>query len=232
MNVKENKMNVKEKMLKLDYNGLYEHGAVTISVFGDSISHGAVNGYIDYENVYWNRLKKKLNQFQAYVPVNIINSSIAGTTAAVQLPRFEKYVLRYSPDLVIICFGLNDVHNPLDEYINPLKEMFNKCKAFGCDTIFMTPNMLNTYIADDTPKDYLDLAVKTCEIQNSGRMDKYMEAAVETAQSLAIPVCDCYSKWKDISKEQDTTLLLANRINHPIPDMHELFADSLYKMII
>ena len=43
-------MKIKEK-LQLDYNGLYEHGAITIVVFGDSVSHGAVNGYIDYENV-------------------------------------------------------------------------------------------------------------------------------------------------------------------------------------
>lgn len=34
-----------------------------------------------------------------------------------------------------------------------------------------------------------------------------------------------------LSETQDTTLLLANRINHPIRDMHELFAQCLFNTI-
>jgi len=224
-------MRIKEK-LALDYKGLYEHGAVNIVVFGDSVSHGAVNGYIDYENVYWNVLKKRLNQVRSYVPVNIVNSAIAGTTAAVALPRMEQHVLSYHPDLVVICFGLNDVHNALEDYISPLRDMFTKCQLAGCDVIFMTPNMLNTYVADDTPVEYLELAVQTAEIQNNGRMDTYISAAIELANSMGVPVCDCYSMWKTLSETQDITMLLANRINHPTPEMHQLFADALFAMIM
>ena len=46
-----------------------------------------------------------------------------------------------------------------------------------------------------------------------------------------IRVCDCCGKWKKLAETQDTTMLLANRINHPTKEMHELFADSLFKMI-
>ena len=38
-------------------------------------------------------------------------------------------------------------------------------------------------------------------------------------------------KWKKLSETQDTTLLLANRINHPNRDMQELFAQSLFDTI-
>ena len=48
---------------------------------------------------------------------------------------------------------------------------------------------------------------------------------------MNIPVCDCYAKWKELAKTQDTTMLLANRINHPTKEMHELFAQSLFEMI-
>ena len=68
-------MLIKDKIL-LDIHGLQEYGPINIVVFGDSVSHGAVNGYIDYENVYWNLLKKRLNQFRDYIPVNMINASI------------------------------------------------------------------------------------------------------------------------------------------------------------
>jgi hypothetical protein len=59
-----------------------------------------------------------------------------------------------------------------------------------------------------------------------------MAEAIALAERMEIPVCDCYAKWKEISKTQDVTMLLANRINHPTSEMHELFAQSLYDMII
>jgi hypothetical protein len=68
-------------------------------------------------------------------------------------------------------------------------------------------------------------------MQNEGKMDKYMQSAVALARDMGVSVCDCYAKWKEISKEQDITLLLANRINHPTREMHELFANALYAMI-
>ena len=59
-----------------------------------------------------------------------------------------------------------------------------------------------------------------------------MDKARELAQSVGVKVCDCYSKWKTLSENEDTTLLLANRTNHPIPEMHKLFAQSLYEIIM
>lgn len=45
-------------------------------------------------------------------------------------------------------------------------------------------------------------------------------------------VCDCYSEWKKLYENgTDITKLPINRINHPAPEMHELFADKLLKLI-
>lgn len=224
-------MNIKEKLM-MNIDGLYEHGPINIVIFGDSVSHGCLNGTIDYENVYWNLLKRKMNAFRDYVPVNMINASIGGTTAKRSLTRFERQVLKHEPDLVIVAFGLNDVNYPLEEYLDALRQIFAGCQAAGSEVIFLTPNMLNTYVAEDTASKYLEYAGKTAEYQNSGRMDMYMHAAKELAQSMGVPVCDCYAKWKELAKTQDTTQLLINRINHPCSEMHKLFADSLYEMII
>lgn len=224
-------MNIKEKLM-LGERGLFEHGPINIVIFGDSVSHGAVNGYIDYENVYWNRLKKKLNGMRDYIPVNMINASIAGTTAKGALPRLSRDVLKHEPDLVIVCFGLNDVNGTLDDYLSPLQSIFAQCKAAGIDVVFMTPNMLNTSVAPDTPKEHYEYAFHTADMQNGGRMDEYMTAAVRLAEEEGIAVCDCYAKWKKLSESEDVTMLLANRINHPMPEMHELFAESLYELLI
>lgn len=224
-------MYVKEKIL-LSREGLTKHGPINIVIFGDSVSHGALNGTIDFENVYWNRLKKMLNAYRSYVPVNMICASIGGTTAAASLERMDRQVLQHDPDLVIVCFGLNDINGPLEVYLDSLEQIFRKCLEGGCDTIFMTPNMLNTYVAQDTPQEYLTYAAKTAEIQNSGKMDQYIFAAAALAERMGISVCDCYSKWKKLSETEDTTKMLINRINHPTSEMHKLFAESLYDTIM
>lgn len=224
-------MNVKEKLL-LDREGLEQYGPVNIVIFGDSVSHGAVNEYNDYENVYWNLLKKKLNNFRDYMPVNMINASIGGTTARLSIPRMERDVFSHRPDLVIVCFGLNDVNGALDDYLDALNQIFQRCKQENCEVIFLTPNMLNTYVAEDTLPTLKDYAAITAEFQNGGKMDAFINGAKNLAKEMGIVVCDCYSKWKELSKTQDTTLLLANRINHPTSQMHRLFADELYSIII
>ncbi len=224
-------MKIAEKIL-LDRKGLEAHGPINVVILGDSVSHGAVNGYIDYENVYWNRLKKKLNAYRDYIPVNMINCSVGGITAKGSVAKLPTQVFNHDPDLVIVCFGLNDVNSTLEDYLGALREIFDGCLARSLDVIFLTPNMLNTYVAEDTPVQHRDYAHKTADMQNSGRMDQFIYAAVALARELGVRVCDCYSKWKELSKTEDTTALLANRINHPTSEMHTLFADALYEMIM
>ena len=65
----------------------------------------------------------------------------------------------------------------------------------------------------------------------SGVFDLYIESAVNLAEKMKVKVCDCYKKWKKLSETQDITYLLANRINHPTKEMHELFAQSLFDLI-
>lgn len=223
-------MHIKDKIL-LDRNGLEQYGPITIVAFGDSVTHGALNGEINYETVYWNRLRRKILEVRNYVPVNVINAGIGGITASGSLGRIESQVLTHRPDLIIVCFGLNDVNDPLERYLSALRTIFEKCLASGADVIFMTPNMLNTYVAPDAPKSHLAYAAVTAKYQTEGRMDLYMESAVRLAEEMGVPVCDCYARWKKLAETEDTTMLLINRINHPTPGMHELFAESLFQMI-
>jgi hypothetical protein len=93
----------------------------------------------------------------------------------------------------------------------------------------MTPNMLNTYRSPDAPERFFEYAQKTADIQTSGKMDAYMQAARDTAAAHGVPVCDGYALWRRMEEEGvDITLLLSNLINHPVPEMHDLFARLLY----
>ena len=196
----------------------------------DSVTHGALCGCFNYETVYWNLLRQKINAIRDYVPVNVINAGIGGTTAKRSLCRLESQVLSHSPDLIVVCFGMNDINGTLEDYLSALESIFKKCKE-QCETVFLTPNMLNTYVAEDTQTEYIEYAKKTAEYQASGRMDLYINSAVKLARDIGIAVCDCYSMWKELSKTEDTTKLLINRINHPTQEMHQLFADALFETI-
>ena len=224
-------MKIRDK-INLDYWGLIENGPINIVVFGDSVTHGSVaQGEINYETVYWNRLRKKILDVRNYVPVNVINAGIGGITASMSLARMDKQVLSHNPDLIIVCFGLNDVNAALETYLNSMREIFEKSLASGADVIFMTPNSFNTYVADDTPEQHREYAKVTAEMQNNGKFDKYIYSAVDLARELGVTVCDCYSAWKELAKTEDVTMLLANRINHPTKEMHELFAKMLFDTI-
>lgn len=224
-------MKIKDK-IKLDKAGLEKYGPITIVAFGDSVTHGALGpGEISYETVYWNRLKQKLNAVRNYVPVNVINAGIGGITAKASLSRLDSQVLKHEPDLVIVCFGLNDVNGTLEDYLDPLKVIFEKTLASGAEVIFMTPNMLNTYVHEKTAQVHYNYAGVTAHYQNEGRMDRYITEAVKLAADMGVTVCDCYAKWKELSKTEDVTEKLVNYINHPTAEMHELFADCLFKAI-
>ena len=220
------------KKINLDLEGLKEHGPITIVAFGDSVTHGAFGaGEIDYNAVYWNQFRRKINELRDYIPVNVINAGIGGIDACGSIARIESQVLKHEPDLVIVCFGLNDVNGPLDVYLDSLKTIFEKCSEVT-EVVFMTPNMLNTrVIEEEVEEKYRDYAAKTAEMQTNGRMDLYMSEAVELAKAMNVLVCDCYAKWKKLSETQDTTLLLDNRINHPTREMHQLFADMLFETV-
>ncbi len=223
-------MRIKDK-INMNRDQLMENGPIIIGVLGDSVSHGAVaGGKMAHDTVYHNRLCQKILAVRDYVPVTVINSGVGGTCADDAIPRLYK-LLAHKPDLMIVCFGLNDVNRELDVFLPALKTIFEESIAAGAETVFMTPNMLNTYVSDEVAEGLKEYAAITADIQNSGKMDMYMQKACEVARESGAKVCDCYSMWKELAKTQDTTKMLANRINHPTREMHELFADALFKCI-
>ena len=224
-------MDIRKKLL-FDINDLKVHGAINIVIFGDSVSHGAINCYNDYDSVYYNRLRRKLNEYRDTTPVNMINSAIGGTTSTESVSRIDSQILKHEPDMVIVCFGLNEVNRPLEDFLSSLKIIFSKCMEAGAEVIYMSPNMLNTYVAEGTREVNLPYAAKMAHCQTSGIMDNYIYSAIALAKEMGVGVCDCYSEWKKLAETEDTTQLLANKINHPIPEMHELFASKLYELIM
>lgn len=221
------------ELLSMNREGLTEHGPIVIAALGDSVTHGMFDrDTADHESVYHNRLRQMLNAYKPYVPVCVINAGIGGTTAKQALARLDRDVLSHRPDLVTVCFGLNDVNYPLDEYIASMREILVRCLAVTENVIVITPNMLNTTVSPETEAKYMAYAAVTAEMQNGGKMDMYMDAVRALAEELSVPVCDVYGEWRRRALTEDMTAKLANHINHPTPEMHALKAKMLFDMLI
>lgn len=209
---------------------IYGANSATIAFLGDSITQGCFECYFEGEDVktvydsknsYPNKIKELLNLIYPSAQINIINSGISGDNAVNGNNRFERDIAPYSPDLVVVSFGLNDSCSGLDNisnYVNALKNIFEKVKKIGAECIFVFQNMMNTktscHLKEEQAK---ELASFFASFQNGGVVDKYYLSAKDISQSCGVKFCDIYSVWKKMFEcGVEITELLANKYNHPI----------------
>lgn len=219
----------------------YPHtGTPVIACLGDSVTHGAfecVEGsssgcLFDFEAVYHARLRRMLLSVNPWLPVSIINAGVAGDTAPMGLARLERDVIAHKPHICVVGFGLNDVGEPVETYVSALRDIFTRLREAGIAPILLTPSMLNTYVHEDTVPQFRAYAAVTAAWHNSGHMDAYVEAARALAADMGIPVADAYARWKDMEAQgADITACLANCINHPTRELHQVFADVLMEVL-
>lgn len=236
-------MKIIEKM-KAKAKDNFNREGVTIAFLGDSVTQGCFEIYKTEDNrietVFDKKASYEMGVFDILctlfpsVTVNIINAGISGDCAPRGLRRVEKDVLRHEPDLVLVCYGLNDcslAENSIQKYTDSLRQIFEKIKESGSELIFMTPNMMNTYVsAALKDPDFVKVAEESATKQNSGRFDAHIDAARELCRQMEVPVCDCYAIWKKLAASGvDTTALLSNKINHPTREMNKMFAYEIVK---
>ncbi len=216
-----------------------------IAFLGDSVTQGCFevweeNGgcrtVFDTRQSYSEKVKEIFALLYPEAPVNVINAGVNGSSAIEGLQRFRRDVVGCKPDLLVVCFGLNDANSGrgVDAYTDALRTIFKEAKEAGIEVIFMTPNMMNTYTSRVNPQQlFKDLAVVFAGRQNDGTFDSYINAAKEVCEEEGVTICDCYAIWKQMyACGVDTTNLLSNGLNHPIREMHYVFAWQLVQTIL
>ncbi len=234
----------KIKAKQADY---YAHPPVTIGFLGDSVTQGCFEIYktgpeslqtvFDSQNAYSTKLRQMLAILYPNVQINIINSGISGDNAPNGAKRVARDILPYNPDLVVVSYGLNDSgggEEGIARYTEALASIFQQLNDHGIEVIFLTENMMNTNISCHiTDPMFLRIAEDLANRQNSGLLDRYFDAAKETAAVHGVTVCDCYAKWKAMAAAGvNVTELLANKVNHPIRELTGLFAYSLLETML
>ena len=146
--------------------------------------------------------------------------------------RLERDIIAHKPHICVVNFCLNDLSETVEEYTAALREIFTRLMAADIRPILLTPSMLNTYVHPDTIPMYKDFAAVTAAWHQSGLMDTYVNAAKALAAELGVAVADAYAKWKALEAEgMDVTASLANYINHPSRELHQIFADTLFETL-
>ena len=220
---------------------------VTIAFLGDSVTQGCFECFIgdsggietvhDYGSAFSTHIREYLNLLYPNVQINIINSGLSGGAAPGGLRRLERDVLQYHPDLVVVSFGLNDCCNdniPLPVYAEALQGIFSRLQQENIEAIFLTQNFMNTKISSRIPEKSLrEGSALNMQRQVEGILKQYMEQGAAVAKEYGARVCDLYSVWEKLAGcGVDTTNLLANRINHPIRQMHHYMAIKLIETML
>ena len=239
-------MKVIEKIAKRSQEP-YQAELPVIAFLGDSVTQGCFEVSMkdpgtfdvvcDQKCCYHSYVSDILKLLFPQAPVQIINAGISGDNTENGLKRIQQDVLRFHPDLTVVCFGLNDSVWGLEkvaEYGRNLKKIFLKLQENGSEIIYMTPNMMNTYVSWRLKESRLiETAEITQKIQNEGIFKAFLDEGKRVAQECGVTICDVYQKWELLyANGVDTTELLANYINHPNRDMNWLFAYSLVETMM
>lgn len=219
---------------------------LTIAFLGDSVTQGCFEIYktspttletvFEQNNAYHAKLKDILAVLYPAATISIINAGISGGSSGQGLARIERDVIKHAPDMTVVCFGLNDCHNGIggiEEYKSNLRNIFKRLKENDIEVIFMTPNMMNINVSCHlTDEFFIKLAEDFTKVQLDGILDKYMDAAREVCKEENVKLCDCYKTWKAFyDGGVNVTEMLANKLNHPIRELHWLFAHELLRVM-
>jgi acyl-CoA thioesterase-1 len=209
-----------------------------IVALGDSVTSGAgLPGEYFHEDVYHARLRRVLNQRHPQCQFNVINAGDEGRDAPAGVKRLERDVLHLQPDLLLIAYGLNDVHNGgidgLDGYGEALAVMIQRTRETTQSSIvLLTPNMMPSRPSDNVPQEYRDMIPNFMRLQNEGVLAAYAQRAREVGLANGVAVADVYVAWEKLQQEGvDTTAMLANGLNHPNAAAHRIATECILNVI-
>lgn len=153
----------------------------------------------------------------------VINSGVSADRVTEALKRFDEDVKSYSPDIVLIMFGINDCiqyhysEKTVITFKNELIELWHKCREIGAEVVYITPNNVKIDSLNfERFKEYGGLSA--CFPQF---IDTVKEVAEETA-SHCIDVYRLFDNYKE---------LLCDSV-HPNKEGYSLITEKVAEYLI
>ena len=216
----------------------------TLCFFGDSVTHGEFefqNGFKESvckpELVYHKLLADRIRETYDK-EITVINAGVGGNFTRDGLARIQTDVLDKKPDFCCVMFGTNDVTDSrkgaqaMEEYKQNLRQIVMLLRGEGIEVVLMTPGMLCSRGVKGFTGFWWFVHKYYESLQKGGKMDAYVQGMRDVSTELEVSLADVYAEWKRLEANGvDTTALLVNGMNHPTPEMHQLFADRLFDLI-
>lgn len=220
---------------------------VLIACLGDSVTHGcfeleAISAQLIAPTCRpWEgfpmKLQRKLTELYPLAAPTVLNAGVGGDNVAQMAARLERDVLSFRPDLVILEAGLNDCGGSgsmedVPGFGERIGAVMDRILASGAELILLTPNAMCARLHEQAPDDenWRKFYLGVVERQTGGVMTAFVDEARHQAERRSVPVADAYARWERMrSQGVDTTALLANRVNHPRPELHDLFVEEILR---
>jgi sialidase-1 len=207
-----------------------------IIMFGDSTTAfrpGAV------QKVYSVRVQDALESVGSTLLVH--NAGIGGNTTRDAIKRYESGVLRYTPKVIVMQFGINDAavdvwknppvttpRVPLTEYLDNLRTMITAARKQNARVILMTTNPLRWV---QKMKDMYGKPPYNGDAEDgfdSLHLAAYNDALRKLAAELHVPLVDVRAEYPAFAKAHKTSVdgLLLDGV-HPNDLGHQLVAELL-----
>ena len=206
---------------------MIQNGTPAAEAFSDLLQDGrmAPIEVFDARESYLEKFREMLIEKYELTSASVINSGIAGDMLPSMAARAQRDVIRYDPDLILVNGSLNwdDAHlGDASQYKEMLRTLVRRFKAeTEADIILLTPN-------GDLPNTMFSAPGQGVPAPTTAlRAEVIRELASEEQVCLA----DVRAVW-DAAKEAGCPWeeLLANKINHPSVEGHEVYAKVLMKL--
>lgn len=151
---------------------------------GDSNTSNA--GFSDGAKQWPELLHTGLKERFGYEDLLLINAGVCGNTIQDAGRRLERDVLRFNPDLVMVCFGTNDRRLPADLFRAELTEVCRRIQAAGAVILLRTT--LPILEKHPPPPHWW---------KNDGDLRERLEVVREVAREEGHALYDTYTAWQE-----------------------------------
>mgnify|MGYP001225579031 FL=1 len=192
-----------------------ENRTINIVCHGHSVPAGYfATPTVDTFNAYPHLFHVGLKQRYPYAVVNVIVTAIGGENAEAGAERFERNVLAYRPDAVMIDYALNDRRIGLARAEAAWKRMISQALDAGCKVILMTPTWDNSVNDEARARDWRELIAHAEQIRR-------------LAGEFGTALCDSFSAFEEYVSGGGKAEDLLSWSNHPNRAGHERVARKL-----
>jgi lysophospholipase L1-like esterase len=171
------------------------------------------HGILDSDAAYPALFRRKLASLFPHAMISVVNSGLGGDGSDGVLARLERDCLRYAPQLVTVCVGLNDARKGREyvpAFMENLRQIIGRVKETGAEVILLTPNTRGDALQDD------------------GTVTEFIRAIRLVARETDTPLADVHAIYQGaIRMGAAPADLLSNRVSHPTREGHQIFANAL-----